>query len=48
MADNECPVCHRPVNRRKHRSGMHKSCEKRFKQAKKVKLAPTFGTGQST
>ena len=39
MAENECPVCHRGVNRTKHKSGMHKACEKKLKQARKVKLA---------
>jgi hypothetical protein len=46
MAGLECPICRRPVKKRK--SGMHKACEKRLKKARKNTVLPTFGTGQST
>lgn len=35
MAGMDCPVCDRPVNRTKHKSGMHTACEKRLKEARK-------------
>ena len=41
MAENGCtvcPVCRRGVNRRKHKSGMHKACEKLLREARKTKL----------
>lgn len=38
MAGANCPVCQRPVNRTKHKSGMHTVCEKKLKKARKEKL----------
>lgn len=38
MAGLNCPVCHKPVNQVKHKSGMHTGCERRLKKNRKIKL----------
>lgn len=37
MAGLNCPVCHKPVNQVRHKSGMHTACERRLKKNRNEK-----------